>query len=200
VSFSNRPNYTLMVVLIGFLGGFGFVLMLLEFPIPPLPAFLQYDAGDVPALIAGLSLGPVAGFFVEVIKCALFFLSGKDEAGWIGTAANFVCGASMVVATSCCYAYLGRAWKGLRPMVGRLLASLVLGSAFMLAATSVANLWFFFPLWGLKGRVAYTFLVSGSIPFNILKALFSSVLAALLYRRIAKPLDRIVLRRGLNAM
>lgn len=47
-------------VTIAMLSGVSFVLMLLNFPLPWFPVFLQIDFSDVPALIAAITMGPVA--------------------------------------------------------------------------------------------------------------------------------------------
>jgi len=174
LSHPGTRSYVRTLVLVGFLGALGFLLMWFEFPIPGLPPFLQYDAGDVPALLAGFSLGPVAGILAEVVKCVLFLVSGKDEAGLLGVAANLTCGASLVAAAAVWYWHMGR----------RLWPALAVGSLVMLAVTSAANLYIFFPIYGLRGEAAYAFLVSGSLPFNAIKALLTSLFTLLLHGRL----------------
>ena len=57
-----------LFVTIAMLSSISFVLMLFNFPLPWFPAFLKIDFSDVPALIATLTMGPVAGITVELIK------------------------------------------------------------------------------------------------------------------------------------
>lgn len=176
----------LTIVAAGVMGALGFLIMLYESPLPFLPAFLQYDFGDVPCLLTGLTLGPLAGFLSELVKCLVFFLSGKDEAGLVGTAANFVCGATFVVVAALVH-------RGRRPNVA---LSLIAGGLAMLAVTSLANLYVFFPLYGLPGPARVPFLFSGSLPFNAVKALISGLIAGLLQRRVAVAFRRMRLRQA----
>ena len=46
------------MVKIGMLAGIGMVLLLLDFPLPLFPSFLQIDLSDVPAVIGAFSMGP----------------------------------------------------------------------------------------------------------------------------------------------
>ena len=50
-----------------------YLLMMLDFPFPGLPPFLKIDFSDVPALIAAIIFGPVAGIIVEAIKNILHY-------------------------------------------------------------------------------------------------------------------------------
>jgi riboflavin transporter FmnP len=176
----------LTVVSAGVLGALGFLIMLFEFPLPLLPTFLQFDFGDVPCLLTGLTLGPLAGLLAEVVKCFLFFVSGKDEAGLVGTAANLACGATFVAVAALLH-------RGRRPRVA---LSLVAGGLAMLAVTSVANMYVFFPLYGLPGPARLPFLLAGSLPFNAVKALISGAISGLLYRRVAIAFRRLRVRQA----
>ena len=53
------------VAISGILGALGFVLMLLEFPLPfIIPAFIKFDFSELPAIIAAFAYGPLHGIFV----------------------------------------------------------------------------------------------------------------------------------------
>src|SRR3990170_8841365 len=88
--------------LIGVLGAIAFAFMYLDFPIPPFPAYLQHDPGEVPALIAGFALGPAAGVGVELVKGLLISLLRPGELGGpFGIFMNLLAGITLVaVATS----------------------------------------------------------------------------------------------------
>ena len=80
-------------VTVGMLSGISFILMLLNFPLPWFPAFLQIDFSDVPALIATITMGPVAGILVELVKNVLDWVyTGAPEGIPVGHLANFVTG------------------------------------------------------------------------------------------------------------
>lgn len=65
---------TKRLITISMLSAVAFILMFIKFPIPFLPPYLTLDFGDVPALLATFTLGPVAGLIVEFIKNLLNFL------------------------------------------------------------------------------------------------------------------------------
>ncbi|WP_301281715.1 ECF transporter S component [Lysinibacillus capsici] len=81
------------MVAIGMLSSISYVLMLLNFPIPPFPQFLMIDFSDIPALIAALIFGPAAGILVELIKNILdYFMTGSATGVPVGHIANFAAG------------------------------------------------------------------------------------------------------------
>ena len=76
-------------VTIGMLSSISFILMLLNFPLPWFPAFLQIDFSDVPALLATIIMGPVAGITVELVKNVLdWIFSGAPTGVPVGHMAN----------------------------------------------------------------------------------------------------------------
>ena len=169
------------LVRISLLGAMGFVLMYLEFPLPFLPVFLKYDFGDVPTLFAGFAMGPAAGFMAQLVKVVIFFLSGKGDAGLIGAAANLVAGGSMTIAASIVYQRL--------KVRQRLTIAMVLGTLTMVIVTTFANIYIFLPLYGIPVEQVMPFVYAGTIPFNIVKGLFTSLATILLYRRFQRILD-----------
>lgn len=88
------------MVSIGMLSSISYVLMLLNFPLPPFPKFLMVDFSDIPALIAALIFGPAAGILVEFLKNTLdYFMTGSDTGVPVGHAANFVAGVLFILPT-----------------------------------------------------------------------------------------------------
>jgi riboflavin transporter FmnP len=162
-------------VRIGVLSAVGFMLMLLEFNFPFFPPYLQYDPSEVPALIGGFAMGPAAGFAVVAGKCILFLISGKDEAGVIGTAANFVAGFPLVLVAAWVY-------RRVHTLKGAV-AGMVLGILAAVAATSIGNYLVFLPAWGITtGR--WPLILGTLIPFNAIKGVVTSGVTLVLYKRL----------------
>jgi len=162
------------------LGAAAFALMYAEFYIPGFPSFLQYDPGDVPALIGGFAMGPVPGAAVSVVKGVLFFLSGKDEAGWLGTAANLATSLSLVVTASLVY---------LRVHTRRgALLGLGLGVAAMVGVMALLNYFFFLPAYGVPAP-ALGETVRMTMLFNLVKGLLTSALTFFVYKKVRGLLD-----------
>ena len=85
-------------VTIAMLGSISFVFMLLNFPLPGLPSFLKIDFSDVPALIAVITMGPIAGILVELLKNALEWIYVGSPTGVpVGQMANFATGVLFIL-------------------------------------------------------------------------------------------------------
>ncbi|HKM38883.1 MAG TPA: ECF transporter S component [bacterium] len=165
------------LIKIAFLGALGFLLMYLEFPLPFMPPFLKFDFGDVPALIAGFAYGPVAGIVTEAIKNFIFLLSGRSEAGIIGTTASFVAGISLVIPAALVYRHY-RTLKGA-------IVSLFIGTIVMTAVICIADIYIFLPLWNIPVEQIMPMITAAIIPFNLMKGLFISVSTFILYKRVS---------------
>ena len=77
------------------MGALGFVLMLLEFPLPfIIPPFIKLDFSEIPAIITAYAFGPQYGILVCLIK-NLAHLPFTGSAG-VGELSNFVLGAVFV--------------------------------------------------------------------------------------------------------
>ncbi|NMA55555.1 MAG: ECF transporter S component [Firmicutes bacterium] len=177
---SRIPN-TKYLIKIAFLGALGFLLMYLEFPLPFMPPFLKFDFGDVPTLIAGFAYGPIAGIITETIKSVIFLLSGRSEAGIIGTSASFVTGISLVIPAALIYRW-HRTLKGA-------IVSLAVGTVVMTVVITVADIYVFLPLWNIPVDQIMPMIKSAVIPFNLLKGLITSTATFLLYKRMSSWLE-----------
>jgi riboflavin transporter FmnP len=176
MAMAGRRTRTQVLVRIGVLVAASFMLMLVEFNIPPFPAFLQYDPSEVPALLGGFAMGPAAGFGIVAGKCLLFLFSGKDEAGVIGTAANFVAGFPLVLVAAWVY-------QRMHTRTGAMIG-IAAGVVAAVAATTVGNYYVFLPAWGVPLHARAGLIVSTLIPFNIVKGLITGIVTVLLYKRV----------------
>lgn len=169
------------MIRIAVLGALAFLMMLWEVHVPGFAEFLKYDPGDIPALLATYTMGPVAGLGVQVIKAGLFWVSGKSQAGWVGVLANFMIGAALVITTGILHTLLTRmerkawAWG---------LLSAVLGTVLMTALVVPPLAVIIYPFWGMKGAAAWQFALNVSTPFNLFKGMVSSLVSVALYRRL----------------
>lgn len=168
-----RP--TQYLVRVGVLSALAWGLMLIEVPLLPAATYLKYDPSELPALVGGFALGPVAGVLIELIKNLLYLLaSGKGTV--IGEAANFLAGAVMVAVSAALY------WRHKNRLVAGL--SLVAGSLVMTLVMAVANYYVFLPAWNVPREAIPGVLTGAVVPFNLLKAGLSSALTFLAYKRV----------------
>lgn len=166
-------------VTIAMLSSISFVLMLLNFPLPWFPVFLQIDFSDVPALIAAITMGPVAGILVELVKNILdWIFSGAPTGVPVGHMANFVTGILFVLPVYYIY-------KKFSSITG-LIVGLTVGTITMSVGMSVLNYFAFLPMYtyflGWDSFDMYETIVLGILPFNIVKGIMLMVIAVLLFR------------------
>ena len=127
-------------VTIAMLSSISFVLMLLNFPLPWFPVFLQIDFSDVPALIATVTMGPAAGILVEFMKNMLdWIFSGAPTGVPVGHMANFVTGILFILPVYYIY-------KKFSSVTG-LLTGLAIGTITMSVGMSVLNYFAFLPMY-----------------------------------------------------
>lgn len=195
----NKSKNVNRLVKISMLTAMAFVLMLFEFPIPGFPPFLELDFSDLPALIGGLALGPVAGVIVEGGKILLnLAFNGTITAG-IGELANFLIGGTFVFVASFIY-HRNKTKKS--AIIG-----LILGTLAMTIVGAVFNYYILLPFYakimGGMGSVvgfaakgnsnissALGIVVLGITPFNIIKGSMVSLVTFASYKKISPLINR----------
>lgn len=166
-------------VTIAMLSSISFILMFLNFPLPWFPAYLEIDFSDVPALIGTITMGPVAGILIELIKNILDWIAKGAETGVpVGHMANFVTGLLFIFPVYFIY-------KKFTSIKG-LLVGLVVGTVVMSAGMSLLNYAVFLPMYtyflGWGNFNMYETIVLGILPFNVIKGILLAVIAVLLFR------------------
>lgn len=166
-------------VTIAMLSSISFILMLLNFPLPWFPVFLQIDFSDVPALIAAITMGPMAGILVELFKNILdWIFSGTPTGVPVGHMANFATGILFILPVYYIYKK--------HPSLKGLVIGLIVGTITMSVGMSLLNYVAFLPMytyflgWGtfdMKDTI-----VLGILPFNIIKGIMLMIVAVLLFR------------------
>jgi len=162
---------------IGVLGAIAFTFMYLDFPIPPFPAWLQYDPSEVPALIAGFALGPAAGVAVELVKGLLIGLLRSGELGGpFGIFMNLLAGVTLVAVAGSYYRVEHTKAGALRGLTFGVVAM----TAMMIPANVVLTPVFF----GLPRAQVIGLVLPALLPFNLLKGVISSLLTFYVYKRV----------------
>lgn len=168
-------------VLIGMLSSVSYVLMLLNFPLPPFPKYLMVDFSDIPALIGALVLGPFAGVLIELVKNILdYVMTGSETGVPIGHMANFVAGILFVLPVYYVYSKL-KSKKGMT-------YALIVGSIFMAVFMSLLNYFFFLPAYtwfldapAMSGPELRKTIVYAILPFNLVKGLLIAIVFMLMF-------------------
>ena len=124
------------ITMTALLSAMAYVLAFVEFPVPLSPSFAKMDLSDFPALIGAFAFGPISGLLIELVKNTLQLLT--TSTGGIGEIANFLMGASYVVAAGVLYKHRKTKKTALLACVA---ASFVMG-----AAAALANYFILLPL------------------------------------------------------
>ncbi|BBP90399.1 hypothetical protein BsIDN1_40170 [Bacillus safensis] len=133
------------LVVTSMLSSISFVLILLDFPFPGLPAYLKIDFSDIPAIIAILIYGPGAGIAVEALKNVLHYLIQGSMSGVpVGQVANFIAGTLFILPV----AFMFKKIKSAKGMAW----SMITGTLLMTVMMSILNYFLFLPAytWFLK--------------------------------------------------
>ena len=175
------------------------VLMYLQFPMPfIIPAFIQMDFSELPALIVAFAYGPIAGVAVCLIKNLLHLL-GTTTMG-VGELSNFLLGASFVFTA-------GLIYQKNKTRKGALLGTLI-GAAVMAIISFPVNLFVTYPFFttvffgGNPAPIMGMYqvllpwadtlpkaLLVFNVPFNfVLKGLANAAIAFLIYKALSPVL------------
>lgn len=186
------------IVKIGMLSAVAFLLMLIQFPIPTLfPFFLKLDISELPALLGGFTLGPIAGSIIVLLKNLLLLAVRGSETSYVGELSNFIVGAAFVVPASILYIN-NKSKRGA-------IYSLIAGILGMTIVACISNYYLIIPLFsktlGFESVMEMaarsnkaivdmkTYILYAVVPFNILKSMVVSIFTLLIYKRLS-PLLR----------
>src|SRR5699024_1368772 len=171
---------TKRLITISMLSAVSFILMFIKFPIPLLPPYLTLDFSDIPALLATFSLGPVAGIIILFIKNLLNFLFNIVDR--VGMIANFLAGSSFILSA---FYIIKNKHTVKTQIIGFAIATIV-----MTIVLSILNYFVLLPLYGMIMNLTNVVenikivIVSGVIPFNIIKGIIISSIFMLLFKRL----------------
>lgn len=190
---NQKLNYLIKTSLLGVIA---FLIMFLETPIMFFPEFLKIDLSDIPAIIAGFSLGPIFGVLVELIKNLLHLL--RTSTFGVGELANFLVGIALVVPASIIY-HRNKSKKN--AIIG-----LGVGTLVMALMGGIANIYILIPAYSklmgypLEAIIAWasqvnslivdlnSYILYAIIPFNIIKGIVVSIITLVIYKKISKIL------------
>lgn len=183
---------TKSIAVMGIMSAIGFILMVLEFPLPfIIPPFIKFDFSELPAIITAFALGPVQGIVVCLVK-NLLHLFITSTAG-VGELSNFILGAIFVGSAGLIYKYK-------KNRTGALVGSLL--GAVLMAVISIATNYFitypfytnFMPMEGIIGAYQAILpaadsllkcLVIFNLPFNFVKGIIDAVICFVVYKKLS---------------
>ncbi|OPL09538.1 MAG: hypothetical protein AVO33_06910 [delta proteobacterium ML8_F1] len=182
------------MIKISLMGVISLIIMFFEISLPIFPSFLKIDLSDIPALITGFALGPLAGVLVELIKNLLHLF--RTSTGGIGELGNFLVGAAYVWPAAFYY-------KRHKSKKGAL-TGMAIGTLAMGVMGGLANYFILLPFYetfmpielivdmaaavnpyvvDLKTLIYYTI-----VPFNLIKGVLIALVTLPLYKKISRVL------------
>ena len=181
---------TKKIVTLAMLSSVSYILMLLDFPLPGFPVFLNIDFSEIPVLMAALLFGPGAAIIVEFVKNFLnAIMTGSLTAVPVGHIANFIAGLLFVLPTYYVYKKL-KSKKGMT-------IGLVTGTLLMSMLMSILNYYVFLPAYTIfMGMTAMSstesrqYITTAILPFNLIKGVLITCLFLLFFSKMQSWLDK----------
>ncbi|HPT78993.1 MAG TPA: ECF transporter S component [Candidatus Atribacteria bacterium] len=165
---------------IGVLSALAFLLMLISFPIPLFPMFLEIDISDLPALLGAFALGPLAGVIIELMKNVLNIALEGTKTGFVGELSNFIVGSAFVMPASIVYMRSKNKQNALYGMI--------VGIMSMTIIACFSNYYLIVPLYSKANKLIVdmkSYILFAVIPFNILKSSLVSLITLLIYKKLS---------------
>ncbi|TCO78957.1 ECF transporter S component [Marinisporobacter balticus] len=156
------------------------LMMLIRFPIIPAAPFLEYEPGDVPALVGAFLFGPGAGFMITAIVSIIQGFTVSAGSGWIGALMHIIATGIMVVVASNIY-------KRMHTLKGSIIG-LIAGSACMTLIMIPLNLVLTTLFLNVPFDVVKAMIIPAIIPFNLFKTATNSIITIFVYKAVGKVL------------
>ena len=196
---NSKMNSTKTIAKIGVLSAIAYVLMFISLPLPIFPSFLKIDLSDIPAIFGGMSLGPIAGLAIVIVKNLLQAITASTTGG-VGEFANILIGGSYVLIICLFY-------RKIKNIKGVLMGALI-GIVAMTITGCIMNYYIMMPLYSVvygmpmdaiiqmgtvinpKVTDLFTFVIWMIAPFNIVKAGLMTVVTLPLFKKMEKILTK----------
>lgn len=171
------------------------------------PSFFDMQISELPALLAGFSLGPLSGCMVIVFKCLLKLPLSSTL--YVGELTDMLLGVTFVLPASLIYR-LRKDKNSKKSGVIHALVGLIAGSLLMSGVAIIVNAYISVPFYvelffhgdfdgivgmlnalykGITAENFYTYyLLLGVLPFNLLRCIIISALTFAIYKRLSKLL------------
>lgn len=197
-----KRNHTKYLVLTAVLGAISAILMILEFPMPFIPAFIKMDFSDLPIVLGGFIMGPINGIFISIIKIALHLMLKGTSTFGIGEIANFIYSIGYMLPAVLVY-------RKLKTKKGAVL-SLIIGTVVTSILAVLVNTYFTFPIYGkLMGLDIPSIVAMGAsknglvtnlptlmfcsiFPFNLFKYGVTSAITFVIYKKLSIALKHLI--------
>lgn len=201
---------TKQLVIISLFAALSYVLQMIHLPYKHL-GFLEFEFSDIPAVIATLQYGPLAGLVIELIKNLIKALTASTTA-WVGEITNFFISAAYILPIGLLYKFrnvnnkrkedVGKANKWNHAYMVFIFC---IGVLTMAITGALLNYYIMVPLYakffgGMDSVIGFaaagmpvikdlgSLVLLGITPFNIVKGITISVIGYYTYRLLKRRL------------
>ncbi len=195
-----KNTATSIIAKVAVLGAVAFVIMLAEIPLPFFPPFYKLDFSEVVVLMGGFALGPLPAVAIEALKIILNLMFTGTMTAYVGEIANFLIGLSFVLPAVIIYHKNKTRQNAIRGLLIGSVCLFVIGALLNGFVLLPAYSYFYhMPMDALIGmgsalipaiKDRLTFVLFATAPFNLIKAVVTSLLTIALYKRISPILHR----------
>lgn len=189
-----KKNSAQKVVFVAILATIAYLLMLLRFPLPFMPPFMDFDLSGIPEMIGTFLLGPSSGILIALLKNLLKLATTGSSSMFTGEAINFLLSVS----------YLWPAWfvYQRRKTKKDAVLGMVTGTFVATIMACLTNIYVILPFYGelynlpMEDIIAMTksvnpyvnsiprLVIIGIAPFNLIKNGVTTILIALSLDRL----------------
>ncbi|MBD5130579.1 MAG: ECF transporter S component [Ruminococcaceae bacterium] len=169
----------------------------LGFKVPVMPSFMTFDFSDVPAMLASLTMGPVSGVFVCLVKNIFGCFTTKT--GCVGELSNFILSACLVLPAGL---ITHKSANTLRAVIGG-----ISGAVFMALVSIVSNYFLVFPAYSVAMPIEVIVgtyqkilpsvdslmdcLLIFNMPFTFVKGIIAALVSIVLYKKLRPVFNSI---------
>lgn len=175
-----------LIAIIGIMSAFSFVLYAFEISVGfilPSAAFLKIDFSDIPVFLTGMTLGPVPGAMVALIKNILHISITKEPA-LSGEIANFCASVAFMLPLSL--------MRHKNDKKQYMIISILIAIVSVTLTLSVVNYFITLPLYGIEKALRLPMIYATFIPFNIVRGTIMGVLVYFMYPRLKKTIIKFI--------
>ena len=193
-----QTDKTKYLVKAALLSAVGFLLMMVEFPLPFLPPFLRFNIADLPCMLAAFTGGPLMAAIAVVLKNLLYTAVRFSTEQLVGCVANILIGLAYVLPA----AFIYRRHKDKK----HALIGMAVGTAVMIVTGMLTNYYINIPFFaalmgvdietilGMAGAPVFGtmwgYLLVAVLPFNLLRGVVMSAVTLLIYKPLSPLLHR----------
>ena len=192
VNSRNRVSSIRKLAVTAIMSALSFALMMIDFSVPIMPAFIKFDVSELPALITAYAFGPQYGVLVCLLKNAMHLPVTTTQ--FVGELSNFLMGAVFV--------FIAGLFYRIRKNRTSAFIGALIGNFAMAVACFVVNLYITYPIYmeilipeqailGMYQAILpsmdsiWKSILVFNVPFTFVKGLASVIITFIIYRRIS---------------